>query len=388
MNRRLLRWMPAAVVPAVIAAGVAVGSLPASAVDPLPAKSPEQVLALVAEHKVDALSGTVQQNSSLGLPELPQTGPSAASAQTSWLELLSGPHTARVYKDGPTKMRIQILDPMAERDVVRNGRELWWYSSKDQSAVHITLPELSATRLPGHEPLETPVKPGFPDSSSMPTPAELTDKLLAKLDPSTDISVGPDVQVAGRTAYNLVLTPRSQQTLVGSVSIAVDGENGLPLSLQVMARGQAEPAFSLAYTSLSLGAPDSALFEFSPPSGTTVKELQPPPRPLGAYPGRDVLPGRDGMPGSDGHSGGFTDVGRPQVTGSGWETIVGFRVGGDALDAEGLLAREPLLQEAMVSVPGGKVLSTSLLNVLFTDDGRIFVGAVPVEMLQSAATPR
>ena len=361
MNRRLLRWMPAVVVPAVIAAGVAVGSLPASAVDPLPAKSPAQVLALVAEHKVQALSGNVQQTSNLGLPELPQTGPSAASVQTSWLELLSGPHTARVYKDGPAKMRIQILDRMAERDLVRNGRELWWYSSKDQTAVHATLPEAPAGEFSGREPLE---------------PAELTDKLLAKLDPSTDISVGPDVQVAGRAAYNLVLTPRSQQTLVGSVSIAVDGENGLPLSFQVMARGQAEPAFSLAYTSLSLGSPDPALFEFTPPPGTTVKELQPPPRPMGAHPELE------------GHTGGFTGIGRPQVTGSGWETIVGFRAGDDAFAAEGLLATEPLLQQAAVAVPGGKVLSTSLLNVLFTDDGRIFVGAVPVEMLQAAATPR
>lgn len=360
MNRRLLRWMPAVVVPAVIAAGVAVGSLPASAVDPLPSKSPAQVLALVAEHKVQALSGNVQQTSNLGLPELPQTGPSAASAQTSWLELLSGPHTARIYKDGPAKMRIQILDRMAERDIVRNGRELWWYSSKEQTAVHATLPEFPAGEFSGPEPLD---------------PAELTDKLLAKLDPSTDVSVGPDVQVAGRAAYNLVLTPRSQQTLVSSVSIAVDGENGLPLSLQVMARAQAEPAFSLTYTSLSLGAPDPALFEFTPPPGTTVKELQPPPRPLGAHPE------------SDGYTGG-SDVGRPQVTGSGWETIVGFRAGNDAFDAERLLAREPLLQEATVSVPGGKVLSTSLLNILFTDDGRIFVGAVPVEMLQAAATPR
>lgn len=361
MNRRLLRWMPAVVVPAVIAAGVAVGSLPASAVDPLPAKSPAQVLALVAEHKVQALSGNVQQTSNLGLPELPQTGPSAASAQTSWLELLSGPHTARVYKDGSAKMRIQILDRMAERDLVRNGRELWWYSSKDQTAVHTTLPESPAGEFSGREPLE---------------PAELTDKLLAKLDPSTDISVGPDVQVAGRAAYNLVLTPRSQQTLVGSVSIAVDGENGLPLSLQVMARGQAEPAFSLAYTSLSLRSPDPALFEFTPPPGTTVKELQPPPRPMGAHPELD------------GHTGWFTDVGRPLVTGSGWETVVEFCAGDDAFAAEGLLATEPLLQQATVAVPGGKVLSTSLLNVLFTDDGRIFVGAVPVEMLQAAATPR
>jgi outer membrane lipoprotein-sorting protein len=379
MNRRLMRWMPAVAVPAVIAAGVAVGSLPASAVDPLPAKSPAQVLALVAEHRLDAFSGTVQQTSSLGLPELPQTGPSAASPETSWLELLSGPHTVRIYTGGPAKARVQILDKMAERDVVRNGQELWWYSSKDQSAVHTTLPRLSPT---GQDPPDKSVEPGFPDSTVMPTPAELTDKLLAKLDPGTEVSVGSDVQVAGRIAYDLVLTPRSQHTLVASVSIAVDGENGLPLSLRVMARGQAAPAFSVAYTSLSLDAPDPALFEFTPPPGATVKELQQPPRRLG------VIPELDDRHEHGDQTDGLTTAGRPQVTGSGWETVVGFRAGDDALAAQSLLNREPLLLQAAIAVPGGKVLSTSLVNVLFTDDGRIFVGAVPVEMLHAAATPR
>jgi hypothetical protein len=37
-------------------------------------------------------------------------------------------------------------------------------------------------------------------------------------------------------------------------------------------------------------------------------------------------------------------------------------------------------------VAGGRLLSTSLLNILLTDDGRAFVGSVPVERLQAVAT--
>ena len=65
------------------------------------------------------------------------------------------------------------------------------------------------------------------------------------------MTVGPDVQVAGRAAYNLVLTPKSEATLVDSVAIAVDGESGLPLGVELKARGQSEPAFSVAFTSLN-----------------------------------------------------------------------------------------------------------------------------------------
>ena len=80
MTRKWLRWMPAVAVPAVIAAGVLAGSLPASAGDPLPAKTPQQVLLMIAQHGEKSLSGTLEQSSELGLPELPKTGPGAGSA--------------------------------------------------------------------------------------------------------------------------------------------------------------------------------------------------------------------------------------------------------------------------------------------------------------------
>ena len=117
-------------------------------------------------------------------------------------------------------------------------------------------------------PAATPARPG-----TVPTPEELADKLLAKLDASTDVTVGPDVQVAGRAAYNLVLTPASEVTLVESVAIAVDGASGLPLGVELKARGQSEPAFSVAFTSLNLDAPDASIFNFTPPPGATVKEI-------------------------------------------------------------------------------------------------------------------
>ena len=47
-----------------------------------------------------------------------------------------------------------------------------------------------------------------------------------------------------------------------------------------------------------------------------------------------------------------------------------------------------LLEQAAVAVPGGRLVSTSLLNVLILDDGRILAGSVPLARLQAAATPR
>ena len=385
MRRTWLRWMPAVAVPAVIAAGVLSGSLPASAGDPLPEKTPQQVLLMIAQHDEKSLSGTLEQSSEIGLPDLPKSGPGAGAPETAWLELLTGPHTARVYLDGPEKARVQVMDRMAERDAIKNGKELWFYNSKDNTAAHAQLPADAADRHPAH--------PG-----TVPTPGELADKLLAKLDASTEVTVGPDTQVAGRAAYNLVLTPKSDATLVESIAIAVDGEVGLPLGVELRARGQSEPAFSVAFTSLNLDAPDSSIFNFTPPPGAIVKEI-----PVPDHKASAATPPSDATAKS---------AKRPAVTGTGWESVLEFPAGAIALPGlaspqagapdpaaanplrpdpsapEGAGSGAALLEQAAVAVPGGRLVSTSLVNVLILDDGRILAGSVPLERLQAAAAQR
>lgn len=450
MNRAWLRWVPAAAVPAVIAAGVLVGSLPARAGDPLPQKSPAEVLTLLGQHSTKSFSGTLEQSADLGLPELPAAGPASgpvsAGGAASILEFLTGEHTARIFMDGPRKMRIQVMDRLAERDVIRRDSDLWFYNSKGNGATHLTLPAFASDlplpvpeppALPGALPvpgaLPAPVLPGkvLPGPPILPpilpTPEDLARKFLAVVDTSTEVTVGPDVEVAGRSAYSLVLAPRTQGTLLEKVAIAVDGETGMPLRVTVVARGQAEPAFEAGFTSLTLAAPDSSVFTFVPPPGAMVKELQVPPLPL--RPGMPALPpgpggitpgvvpdggpdqpsapdqptaptqdtppapprapdqpAPDKVPGSDA-SLRHRDAPRPTVTGKGWEAVIGFPAapeGQGAAWTESLL-RDPLLSQATVLVPGGRLLSTALVNVLLTDDGRIFVGMVPAERLQAAA---
>jgi outer membrane lipoprotein-sorting protein len=364
-RRAWLRWLPAAAAPVVIAAGALAGSLPAGASNPLPAKTPAQVLELAASHQVKAFSGTVEQSAELGLPELPATGKPSSTASpgsvASVIELLSGKHTARLYMDGKDNVRVQVMDQMAERDVVRHGNDVWFYSSKDNTAAHATLPA-----HPG-DPAHAKDLQG---TNGMPAPADVARQFLSKIDPTTAVSVGPDVSVAGRTAYNLLIEPRTDATLVGKVAIAVDGENGMPLSVQVTARGADKPAFSSGFTSLSLNAPDQSVFAFSPPPGSAVKEI---PAPSGRDAADEQSPGAM-----------HNDAkGHVSVTGTGWETVVGTAQG-SASAAESLL-QDPLLSQGATAVPGGRLLSTALLNVMITDDGRIYAGMVPPERLQAAA---
>jgi hypothetical protein len=97
----------------------------------------------------------------------------------------------------------------------------------------------------------------------------------AAIDPTTRAEVGPAVVVAGRTAYELVLTPKDSTTLVAQVRLAVDGERHLPLRVQVFSTKQSTPAIEVGFTSIDFSAPEARQFEFTPPPGTTVTEGMP-----------------------------------------------------------------------------------------------------------------
>ncbi|RJT87108.1 outer membrane lipoprotein carrier protein LolA [Cryobacterium melibiosiphilum] len=371
-----MRWMPAVVVPAVIAVAVVAVPLQAGAVVDLPDKTAAEVLALVSDSTVSSFSGTIEQTSNLGLPDLGSalsgmsTGSSdsgtdaAASAATTALELLTGSHTARVFADGPGNLRVQVIDRLDERNLIVNGDEVWFYDSDSNEATHLSIP--AGTEADARAQLEEAKTKAAAELGEMPTPAELADTLLADLDSSTEVTVGTDTAIAGRDAYELRLTPRTDETLVASASIFVDSETGMPLSVNVRAQGQQDPAFQVAFTEVSFTAPDAALFTFTPPAGATVTE--------------QALPDHDGT--SD-HDFGEKPAGDlpVTVTGEGWAAVAELPAG--TVDAE--VTASPLFTQVTTAITGGYLFSTSLLNVLVTDDGRVLAGSVPVESLQAAA---
>ena len=371
-----VRWLPAVIAPVLIAAGAIAIPAVANAASTPPSKTAQQVLSLIAGAKDAAYSGTVEQTSDLGLPQLPSVGPGSSStgsdATSQLLDLLTSNHTARVFVDGQKKERLQVLDSLAERDVVRNGSDIWTYDSKSKTATHVTL----TPKTPGSH-VSTPdhVTPGAgttptPDAESL-TPAALADKFLAAIQPSTKVSVSSTSSVAGRPVYQLELTPKTGSTLIASVTLSVDAKTGLPLKVVVDARGQKSDAFTVGFRSIDFSAPAASLFEFTPPKGATVTT------PKTDKPG----PATDGA-----DTGGNDAATKPSVTGTGWASIVELPAGSAGSKApDASASQSKLLDELTTSVAGGRALQTSLLSVLLTSDGRVLVGAVPISALEAAA---
>ncbi|MGA7204476.1 MAG: DUF2092 domain-containing protein, partial [Specibacter sp.] len=366
--------------------------LQASAPVSLPARTPAQLLALMAASDVSELSGTLEQSVDLGLPQLPTGGPapSSTAGMDQLLGLLTSPHTVRIYLDGATNQRVQVLDRLAERDVVRHGNTVWTYDSATNTATQLTLPTPSVpyatapnVKMPGYMGPDTPpLTPKTPEGyagSVVPTPAQLAAKFLANLTPSTQVASGPDTKVAGRDAYELVLMPRTSDTLVGNVTIAIDAATGLPLSVSVQAKGSDKAAFAVAFSQLKLAAPPASMFTFTPPPGATVTKATLPVHavPVKQLPG--ALPGALPM----------TPIGpvppaAPTTSGTGWATIVEAPAG----TVPASLLSSPQLAQMLQSVAGGHALTTSLFTALVTTDGHLYVGAVPLSALQAAAAGR
>jgi outer membrane lipoprotein-sorting protein len=375
MSNKWGKWVPAGVAVVVVAGAAIAVPVAASASVSLPAKTPAQVLELMESSRVSAFSGEITETSDLGLPSLPTSGTpmggGADSGLASDLALLTGTNSLRVYVDGSKNIRLQDLGSLSERDVIRHGNDLWTYDSKSNAVEHATLtanPNQHFSR-PGSSsssPSAPSSLPG-PDATTTPqTPDGLANELVTKLGSTSTLSVDDNLRVAGRPAYDLVLTPKATDTLVGAVSIAVDAQTGLPLQVQIDAAGQTAPAVTVGFTSLDLSKPDASLFDFTPPAGSTVKDLtKPHAHPVGPTHTQNAKPAET-------------------VNGKGWDAVITVAASGSE-GSLGKLATSPEFAEMTTAVANGRVLHTSLFNVLFTSDGRIIAGAVSVARLQAVA---
>jgi hypothetical protein len=399
------RWIVPVAAVGVIGATALTVNETASADSGLPSRSAMQLLADVRSANVSSLSGTVVQTSDLGLPELPGLSGGAAggaggsgSASSSLTSLVSGTHTWRVWLDGPTRQRLALLGSNGESDVIHNGKDAWMWSSADQSAVHHTVSSDQvragapgkglAGGIPGAVPTGLPV--GMPSGAPR-TPDEAAAAALAVMGRDTSVTTSGTASVAGRSAYELVLTPKDRSTLVGSVRIAIDSEVHVPLRVQVYSTKRTNPAFEVGFTAVDFAKPDARQFAFTPPAGTTVTESD---SLAGAQGGASSPKATAPAPGS------MTAKEMPKVVGSGWSTVVvapfalptatkgtsgsagsAGGAGQSAAQLDGILKALPTSSGSWGS---GHVLEGTLFSAVLTDDGRVALGAVAPQKLFDA----
>ena len=369
-----LRWaVPAVTAVALVGGGAAVGGVTAIAGDGLPDRTAAQLLVDVQQARLDGLSGTVVQKSDLGLPDLPIAGASGGAGSSNLTSLISGTHTMRVWFAGPDKARMALLGTLGESDVIRNGKDVWVWSSQDKTATHYVLPAHDAAG-------KSKAPAGMPSPSDLPTsPQEAAERALAAITPSTEVTTSGTATVAGRSAYELVLKPKEATSLVAQVRVAIDGTEHVPLRVQVFAKSVADPVFEVAFSAVDFARPDDDQFKFTPPPGTTVTEKKVPAHAkMGDKPGADKSKTVAPRPSS-------ADI--PKVVGEGWGSVLVAKMPvADKADESvaQLMKFVGLLPKVSGSWGSGHLLAGTVFSVLLTDDGRIVAGAVTPEGLYAA----
>jgi outer membrane lipoprotein-sorting protein len=355
---RRLRWA----VPGGVAAAVAVASLAstvnasASGRPKLPTRSAAQLLADLEKAAPPQLSGTVVESVHLGLPDLSAvTGASSASSDLSMQNLVSGSHTLRVFYGGPTRQRVALLGQLSESDVVHNGTDLWTYSSTTREVTHSVMPKADVA-----------APEAVPGTAADLTPMASAEEALKAIDPTTRVTIDRTAYVAGRSAYQVVLTPKDRRSLVGSVRIALDSATSIPLRVQVFAKNGKSPSMQIGFTDITFAAPSASVFRFVPPAGIKPKEQALP------------LVGSTLHPQADPSSSGITDG---KVLGTGWTAVLQAAVPKGATPSAG----NAMLDKIATPVDGGRLITSALLSVLMTNDGRVLVGPVSGADLQKIA---
>ncbi|MFF7992968.1 outer membrane lipoprotein carrier protein LolA [Kitasatospora xanthocidica] len=398
-RRVLVRAGVPVAVAAVIAAGI--GLVPALAADSppdLPALTAEQIVAKALGSQTQALSGTVTVATDLGLPSqlLGMAGglggagggvgsggtgssgqSSPADPQGKLLGLLGGDRTLRVAVDGPEHQRVDMMENMAGYTMVRNGDQAWAWDSSTNSAVHLIG---SAAQLPREQADQ---HPGAPLSELPTTPQEAARQVLTASAGTTSVTVAGTANVAGQKAYQLSVKPTQSGSTVAEVRIAVAADNGVPLAVAVKST-DGTTVLDVRFTDVSFAKPAAKTFEFTAPKGAKVTEKK-----------ADEVADEAAAEGKAAAGADAGDHEHLNVIGEGWTAVVATQLpGGPVADVpkgagkhggRGAANPQGLIKSLGKQVDGGTLISTKVVNVLLTDDGRAFAGAVTLPVLQHAA---
>ncbi|WP_406726070.1 DUF2092 domain-containing protein [Streptomyces sp. GD-15H] len=385
-GRRAARYIVPVTVMGVAAATIGLVPAIADSGDPdLPKITAAQLIEKIAESDTEQLSGTVKITTDLGLPDLGGLesslasgamgrgeGGSSADPSAKLTELASGTHTLRVAVDGPDRQKVSLLENAAEYSLIHNGKDVWGYDSESHEVYHGTVDESAEDEDREHQP------PAMPK--------DFAEEVLKSVDDTTSVTVDGTAQVAGRDAYKLVVKPKQSGSTVGVISIAVDHRTGTPLKFTLTPASGGAAVVDVGFTKVSFDRPAASTFDFTPPKGAKVTEE-------GALEegekGRELTGKPQGAPKSEEDLAEGLDG--LKMLGEGWNSVAtfdtgaegGLPTGSEGGDLGGFLGS--LGDQVKGEFGTGTVFSTRLVNALFTEDGKVYAGAVTKDALVKAA---
>lgn len=308
--------------------------------------APRELLARVQRSDAVAYQGLAESRGRLGLPDLPRTGDAAA--------LLGTTTRARVWFDSSRRWRVDRLLPGGEEDDYQTpeGVATWRFEEGD---IHLVTSE---PRL--HLPRTIDL-----------LPPEVARRLLASVLPGDRVTALTSTRIGGLAASGLRLEPADARSTVARVDVWAEPRTGLPLRVQVVARGGSAAAFRSGFLSVRLGRPAAGQTRLVAPPGTRVEHRGYPDlvAAAAAYSGGTMPSSAGALPRNDDVRGLAGAAGY----GDGLVRVVAVRVPDDI--AWRILAAVPALPDLKVEGTRAVLIPTALVNtvVATTDHGDAYL---------------
>ena len=313
------------------------------------------VLASIEAAKGAPYSGYVETTGTLLLP--------VASRFTDVGELLGEKTLMRVWWRSPDDWRVDKLLTAGETDLIHHGDQtLEWSYEKDEATGYFD-PDI---RLPRTADL-------LPPALGARAVVDADRDSLERID---------DRVVAGRRALGLRVQPSAHGASIDHVDIWADADSGIPLRLEVYAKGTDQPAFTSEFREFSANPPPAASTEFTVPDGSKISFDDVLDIADAANQYADLIPPKQ-LGGLDRTEQTRGAVG---VYGAGMTQLVAIPL----WDRAAVPLRKQLRTSPEVSdLPEGTSLTIGPLGVLLTEypdgDGWLLAGTVTPETLRKAA---
>lgn len=223
------RWL-------VVAAGVvllcALPALASALPVSVPSLTAEQLRARILASQSMSFVGYAESDATFGLPPL--------GAFSSVADLLDGVTKMEVWQASPEYWRVDTLSDASERDEYQEGPALEYTWDSQQ---------LLLTQITGKPAIRLPVAADL-------VPATLGVRLAKE--PGT-LSLLPPRRVAGQAAAGLRIVPSDPASTIGHVDIWANPHTGLPLLVDITARGAANAALETQFFQVSAWHPDPSV---------------------------------------------------------------------------------------------------------------------------------
>lgn len=251
------------------ALAVALGTGPVPPPKPLAQAIHDALAAGAGRQQVQGVSARIQLTDHLlegaNLTSQGSTGADSGSSLAS-SPLLTGA-SGRLWISSDGRIRLELQSEEGDTQILYDGHSVTLYDAASNSLYRYEIPAGEEDGGPGSQQAPT-------GTHEIPTVAQIQEAIVRVMR-HANLSGATPTDVAGQPAYSARIAPSHDGGLVGGVELAWDAVHGVPLRLAVYSTQSAAPVLELTATEISYGPVESSIFEFTPPPGAEVTEVQP-----------------------------------------------------------------------------------------------------------------